>query len=641
MGKKWMYVCSAACFLTAGGAVSAMADTGETALYEMDPVVVTAQRREVKELDVPASTALITSKELRDTGAVSVFDALSRVTGFNSMSWGGGATPDYGMSTSRATIRGFDKGTLVLVNGAPVNLLNYNTAAGIPVDAVEKVEIVKGASSVLYGSEALSGVVNIITKKPGGKTGGTIGTSYGNYLSSWNAGFNAEKVSVYYQRQFIDGISLTSRRGLSSKSGTHSVISPYGLDKGKNDSLFMTAQLTDHLNLNWSYYEQESNRPRYTDYSGKRSILYRYKDIRNNVNLVYDGGDNGWKSVLAYNKRRSHSNKYTYSSGTDDISERYDMYSWTSDTQKQWNFREGRDYLVTGFTFSRENYHGMKSSAAGYYNSTHRNNISLYGSYSYAAAPDFTVILGARGQHSADYAKDKNVFLPQIQTLYKLNAHTSWFINVGKSFQMPAINQYFMKDGTSFNALKPQEGWTYETGLKWIYDAASFKVSIYHMDIQNSFAWKKNPDSTDYLSNAGDFRNTGVEAEYTKKINPFWSWHGGISISNPKDNDDGVWKQDNARLQYTAGVTYEREKWTANVNYLYLGDRQTSYYLINGMVSDIPSYINLSANVQYRPASGQRVTLTLNNITGHINSVNQYENVDLPYNWQVAYSMDF
>ena len=110
---------------------------------------------------------------------------------------------------------------------------------------------------------------------------------------------------------------------------------------------------------------------------------------------------------------------------------------------------------------------------------------------------------------------------------------------------------------------------------------------------------------------------------------------------NPKDNDDGVWKQDNARLQYTAGVTYEREKWTANVNYLYLGDRQTSYYLINGMVSDIPSYINLSANVQYRPASGQRVTLTLNNITGHVNSVNQYENIDLPYNWQVAYSIDF
>lgn len=641
MREKWVSVCAAALFLAASESVVSAEDTGKMVSYEMDPVLVTAQRREIKDLDVPASTAVITAKELKNTGAVSVFEALSRVPGFNSMSWGGSATPDYGLSTSRATVRGFDKGTLVLVNGAPANLLNYNTASGIPTEAVEKVEIVKGASSVLYGAEALGGVVNIITKKADQGTGGTIGGSYGNYLSSWNTGFHADNVSVYYQRQFIGDMGLTSRKGLTSKSGTHSVISPYGLDRGKNDSLFMTARLTDYLNFHWNYYEQQSNRPRYIDYGRTRSLLYRYKDIRNNADLVYDNSQNGWKSVLSYNKRRSHSNKYTYSSGTEAISERYDMYSWTSDTQKQWNFRNGQDHLVAGAAFSRENYHGLSSSTAADYRSSHRNNISLYGSYAYAAAPNLTVIVGARGQHSSDYAKDKNVFLPQIQTLYKLSRHASWFVNIGKSFQMPAINQYFMKSGTSFHALKPQEGWTYETGLKWIDDASSFKVSLYHMDIQNNFVWKKNPDNTDYMSNEGDFRNTGIEAEYTRQVNPFWSWHAGVSVSNPKDNDGGSWQQDNARLQYEAGLTYDHEKWTVNMNYLYLGDRQTSYYLINGTVYDVPSYIDLSANIQYRPGHGQRVTMTLNNMTDHVNSVNQYENIDLPYHWQLAYSVDF
>ncbi len=636
-GKKMYWTTAAAAFILTGGTVITAAAQD---VYDLNPVVVTAQRTETKDLDTPASTEVITAKQLQNTGSATVFDALSRVPGFNSMSYGGGTQQDYGMSTSRAMIRGFDKGTLVLVNGAPMNLLNYNTMAGIPVAAVDRVEIVKGASSVMYGAEALSGVVNIITKKPTGKMGVTVGSSYGNYLSDYHIGVNTGRTSVYYQKQFTGRVSLTSLSGITKTTG--GAVTPYGLDAGKNDSLFLTTQLTDKLNLNWNYYDQQTNRPSYTNFTrAKRSMLYRYHDIRNNVNLIYDDKNSNFKSVLAYNKRTDHANKYTYSSGVNAVSERYDMYSLTSDTQKKWNLRNGKDSLLAGVTFSRENYRGLPSSAATSYNSAHRDNLSLYSSYSYAATPDFTTIIGLRGQHSSDYAKDENVFLPQIQTLYKLNDHTSWFINIGKAFQMPALNQYFNKAGTDFNRLKPQEGWTYETGVKWIEKTSSVKVSVYHMDIQDAFKWKKNPDNTDYLANAGNFRNTGVEAEYTKHINDAWSLDLGVSYSNPKDNENGQWERDNARTQYTAGVTYDKEKWTANVNYLFMGNRQTSYYLIHNQAADVPAYINLAANVQYRPNSSQAITLTMNNICGRDNPVNEYENLDLPYNWRLAYSYSF
>ena len=54
-----------------------------------------------------------------------------------------------------------------MVDGIPMNLKNYNSLDGIPVEMIEKVEIIKGAAGTLYGSEAMGGVVNIITKKLG------------------------------------------------------------------------------------------------------------------------------------------------------------------------------------------------------------------------------------------------------------------------------------------------------------------------------------------------------------------------------------------------------------------------------------------------------------------------------------------
>ena len=79
-----------------------------------------------------------------------------------------------GSSLSRMYIRGLDKGTVVMVNGAPINVNNYATPNAIPVNAIERIEVVKGANSVLYGAEAVAGVVNIITKKGEGKLATTV-----------------------------------------------------------------------------------------------------------------------------------------------------------------------------------------------------------------------------------------------------------------------------------------------------------------------------------------------------------------------------------------------------------------------------------------------------------------------------------
>lgn len=174
-------------------------------VYTLNPVVVTATRTEKEDLDVPASTTVITAKEIKDKGYVSVFDALNSSIGVDSYNYGAGAGAgdDYGGSPSRFYIRGMDKGTLVLVNGAPVNLNNYSGTEGIPLAAVEKIEVIKGSNSVLYGAEAMGGVVNIITKHDG-KPGGYVQAKYGNYDSGYEVGMTGKDYAFYFTRDYSD-----------------------------------------------------------------------------------------------------------------------------------------------------------------------------------------------------------------------------------------------------------------------------------------------------------------------------------------------------------------------------------------------------------------------------------------------------
>ena len=133
--------------------------------YSLDQMVVTATRTEKRDVEVPATTNDITEQEIKNRGYVSVFDALEQTVGIQSYSYTGGEG-DNGSSTGRTYIRGLDKGTLVLLNGAPINLNNYNSTAGIPISAVEKIEVVKGSNSVLMAVKLWVALLTSLQKKP-------------------------------------------------------------------------------------------------------------------------------------------------------------------------------------------------------------------------------------------------------------------------------------------------------------------------------------------------------------------------------------------------------------------------------------------------------------------------------------------
>ena len=143
-----------------GAAQTALAANSEVVV--LDPFDVTATREKARVVDIAAATAALDRATIQATGAANPFDALRFGEGVltNSMGPGGQA---WGGMTSKAIMRGSERGTLVLLDGVPMNVNGYYNLEDVPLDIVSRIETVRGASSVLYGSEAVGGVINILT----------------------------------------------------------------------------------------------------------------------------------------------------------------------------------------------------------------------------------------------------------------------------------------------------------------------------------------------------------------------------------------------------------------------------------------------------------------------------------------------
>ena len=134
------------------GAVTVFAEESLTE-YTLDTMVVTATRTEKRDVDVPASTEIITYEDIVDSGSVNAMEAVSKMLGVDYNTYLPGGSAQTSM-TNEINVRGFSYGTLILVNGNPINLNNTYVIDAIPAEAIERIEVVKGGGSVLYGSEA-------------------------------------------------------------------------------------------------------------------------------------------------------------------------------------------------------------------------------------------------------------------------------------------------------------------------------------------------------------------------------------------------------------------------------------------------------------------------------------------------------
>ena len=619
--------------------------------YELDQFLVTAQRYQKKDVDIAASTIVLTEKELQKTGATNLQQALSKVTGLIYQAKGPGGAA-LGTMTSTIVMRGIDSGTLVMVNGTPINLRGMYNLQDIPVENIERVEIIKGGGSVLYGSEATGGVINIITKK---QQENFIKTSFGNYGQQSHAlSLQAGKLGLSYSYDKWGGVDKVS----DSAIGTTKNMQQYFTGSEKSNAS-LTYKFNDKLDLVYTHSEGTEKFDYYFDgnYSKpaaqNQKRYYRdYNTVRDFIQLNYE--NHGLKSNIYYNtqEREAMGVDYFTSGGIlnkvpKDYYSRERNTTYGLDMQKAWELTKGK--VLVGGTMQRELYNKFNAASAD--NNYGRNNFSVYAQLEHNHDKKNTTILSARETLSYG-VRDFNNFSAQGQFIHKLDEEQSLYASIGQSFKMPTLAQLY-SDGSVIgdSNLKPQVGMNYELGWKKNLKNHKWKVALFKVDLKDNIAFTRDKsDSSIFYAKNEDFKNIGLEASVDIEGKGGWSYNYGITLQNPQSKESNIsgstatktyWDRALGKLMLTGGVQYKKDKLGAALSFSYLANRVMTPSSDHSY--GVKPYLLTSLNVNYDFDKFSTLSLSVDNLFNRKDIISHTSSYyySTPANFMLSYKLKF
>ena len=607
-------------------------------VYTLDDVIVTAQRVETKELDTPASTTVITREEIAQSGAKSAADVLSKVNGLTYKSIGPGGAA-MGTMVNEVNIRGVEGDALVLVNGNPISWRGKYNLDSIAADNIERIEIVKGSGSVLYGSEAMSGVVNIITKK-GGENSVTVGAgnfgqrSYGVSIGDGRFGLR------YNQNRWgeVGRINTATMKTTHLKGDYHTDV-----DKVKKETVALNYKISPSWDIMYNFYNNEVRYKRYMDNvisstdgirSGDPYNMRKYDTDQHTVQAHYHAHD--WKVGLYFNTTETKAEGPTYiDAKTGRLTPTRGRKStnwWSSnernrtygvDAQRYWKISDKAN-LIAGMSIEREDYRRIASLT--YATPLHyaRTNWGAFAQWEQKFDARNTAIIGARETWTTGAAGGGNYsnFSMAGQFLHKLDLENNLYVNISQSFKMPTFSQIYNDDDMAIPnpGLKPETGVNYELGWKQNHGAHNWRAALFHIRIKDNITpeVKGNPGARTYSYINEDFRNTGLELSDTITGKKGLSYNWGLTWQNPMSKKSGskaqkkYWDRKFGRLQLTGGISYTYGKWTSALSASYLAERVQTPSSTHSY--EVKPYLLTSWNTTYRPDEHSEVSLAIDNL---------------------------
>lgn len=608
--------------------------------FTLDPMVITATRTEKRDVDVPASTTILSNQDLKNTGAQNLQVALGRVHGliYKTFSPGGGAM---GTMANEIAIRGVSNGTLVMLNGTPMNLRGKYFLDAIPVENVERVEIVKGGAGVLYGSEAMGGVINIITKK---EFTNSVSVGYGNYgQQKYSASVGTDKVNVGYNLEKwgnVDTISRSDNKGLKHTDMTGS----------EKRNLYVDYKINDNWNFLYNYFETNVRYDTWFDDAykevpkgGALQQNREYVTKQNLVQLLYQ--DDTLKANLYYNQNKLMANGFTnYNTSGKFQGKIYDTdeknRTYGADVQKEWQLNS-KGSLVLGGSYQNEFYDDYSSKV------TDRHIYAVYGQYDHKFDDKNELIVGARETWTTGGYRDQNYdnFSMSGQYVHKLDDDDSLYANVTQSFIMPTFSQMYGASDTAIANpdLKPQKGVSYEAGWKRVTDSHSWKAAVYHIDITDNISATWDTDKTEYQYTNEDFKNTGIELSCDIEGKNGWSYNWGVNYMDPKvkGTKKPYWDRKYGRVQLNGGITYSKDKWVSSLQGTYLAERVGTPSSSHS--SHEKPYFLTSLTTTYNADKQNSFTLTMDNLLDREDNLSHSgsEYYSTPFNFMLTYNYKF
>ncbi|BBB92176.1 MAG TPA: TonB-dependent receptor [Methylomusa anaerophila] len=628
----------------AGMTISNAAAPEEEQEFNFEQVMVTAQRYQKSDIDTPASTSVYTYEDLKSTGARNVAEALKQAAGLTYSSFGPSGASMTTMTT-KIIIRGVSTGTLVLVNGTPLNLRGLYNLEDIPVENIERIEIVKGGGSVLYGSEATGGVINIITKKNLQNSVKISGGNYGQQDHSFT--LQAGKLGLNYNFEKWGDLGNISK---SIANGKEMNMFFPGLERNNQTLSYQFSKAVSLLyshNSSESLYDYKFGTGYAANLIGKTRYSRVYTDEKDFVQLQYD--QDHIKGSLYYNYKTMNTlgTDYYSSSGSaagypKKTSETSRSSTYGFDLQKDWMIHANK--LLLGVTYQNEYYDPNISNTLDY----QRDNYSVYGQWEQPAGKADTIILSGRETWTANAPNGRNYdnFSGQAQFLHKLNDNESIYTSVGQSFVMPTFAQmYSSNDDRRLGNpnLKPQTGLHYEAGWKRNSGNHNWRLAVFSFTIKDNISSTYNQADGTYSYKNEDMKNTGVELTCQVDGPKDWTFNWGVTYGDAltKSTDKPYWDRNFGRWQVNGGATYQHDRWKVTLTGNYLADRVMTPSTAKSY--DVKPYLLTSLSVNYTLGKQQEIILTAQNVLNRkdIISHSTSEYYYTPFNFSLGYKSKF
>ena len=602
------------------GGVTAQAE--ELPVYSFDEVVVTATRTENDVKKVPASTQVITQEDIKRGGATSVRNALSMYANIFQKSKVRGGGHDI-------IIRGMEtKHSLVMVNGRRISneadangLGNAMSLDRININDVEKIEIVRGPSSALYGSEAMGGVLNIITKPSKEQTLLTGLEHTSEDTSHW---WHADTGRIGNFSMTLDARFNKINRSMLD---TATESDPYGTAQTYNASLNYYVNDHSYVNAYMDYYSQhlktDTGTPvmkpiTLTTSSGKMSLsgqamlegtgskAYKQKNYGISWNGKTDKND--WQIQAYMSKFNWSTTSNTKVLGSippagmegmfNFLLQKKNAYDFNHDEHNMWAI-EGRDSLRVNdhhrVTFGAEYVKdkvagtGLGANGDSVYSitengktkSSSEKTLSSYAAYLQDEIEygKWFIVPAIRYDHHSAYGSHTS---PKIGVTYNATDHFRIKANYGDGFKAPSVSQLYydldMEMGrgnwvhlTGNPNLKPEKSKSWDLGVEAEFGKGYGSLTYFDNDVDNLIASiPKGKDSNGHnlhrYENVNKARIKGLENTLGYRFNDTLEFKVTSTLLDAKDTSAGKDLTQRARLSQIYQLIYDDHKdtgWSA------------------------------------------------------------------------------
>lgn len=494
-------------------AVVALSLTGHAEeQVQVGEVVVTASRTEQEVKDTPAAVEIITREDIEAMGAQTLLEALRMSTGIT-------ITP--AMVGAGVSIRGMEnRHVLILVDGQRLTSEGASSTANvyewdrINLANVERIEIIRSDASSLYGSDALGGVINVITKKPG-KNEFTLSYSPARYSDDTDNG--TDNFSLRYDSEKIGPFawSVTAGRDHSDplQEPDSSETNYFGTRKYLNINGIYDLNETMQLDLKADFLDEEMEQQ-----SSATSTAY-YDNSRSTYSLGLRGAHAYGDYLLRtyYGEQDKEADSYnsstgTYTSGTN-ISNRK---TWTLEG---WNSNRigAKQLLTTGFEFRTETYEGTRVSDGKASNDYY----AVYAQDEYTVSDKLLIIPSLRYDDSEKFASNIS---PKLGTTYKINENYRLKATVGQGFKAPSLDDMYMyMSHYGYTVignpdLDPEKSTNYEIGIEGELGKSFGKLTYFVNDIKDLINTVNTGGYTYTYENVEEAEINGIELEIGRQI---------------------------------------------------------------------------------------------------------------------------